>query len=464
MEEINRSYKNIYFIGIGGIGMSNLARYFLLKGYIVGGYDRTETELTNKLTKEGAFIHFEDNPLIIPNEFTDKINTLVVFTPAVPSSHRELKYFKDNDFAVVKRAQLLGEITKNSDAICVAGTHGKTTVSSMVAHLFKQSHIDCNAFLGGILNNYNSNLLLSEESNFTVVEADEYDRSFHNLQPHIAIITSADPDHLDIYGTEEAYKESFEKFTSLIRPKGHLILKKGANITPRINDSVKVWSYSETAGDFHADNIRIGNGEILFDFVSPKGIIKDISLGVPVKINIENGISAMAAAELSGATSDEIKSAMSSFMGVKRRFEFHIKKDNLVYIDDYAHHPEELKAAIESIKDLYPNKKLTAVFQPHLFSRTKDFAKQFAESLSLADDVILLDIYPAREEPIEGVSSQIIFDRITIPNKQLIDKSELLGTIIRERPEMLVTFGAGDIDKMVPHIKKLLSDKLNKEN
>lgn len=457
MEIKSKGYKNIYFIGIGGIGMSNLARYFLLKGANVGGYDRTESELTGTLTKEGALVHYEDNPLLIPAEFKDKTNTLIVYTPAVPATHGELNYFRENGFVVAKRAQLLGEITKLSDAICVAGTHGKTTVSSMVAHLFKQSHIDCNAFLGGILKNYNSNLLLSEKSNFTVVEADEYDRSFHSLQPHIAIITSADPDHLDIYGTEEAYKESFEKFTSLIRPNGHLILKIDAKLTPKVKDSVKVWSYSETKGDFHAENIRMGNGEIFFDFVSPKGVIKDISLGVPVKINIENGIAAMAAAELSGATPEEMKSAMSSFMGVKRRFEFHLKNKNIVYIDDYAHHPEELKAAIVSIKALYPDKKLTAIFQPHLYSRTRDFANEFAESLSLAEDIILLDIYPAREEPIEGVSSQVIFDKITSPNKQLIIKSELLDLIIKKQPEMVVTFGAGDIDRMVPNIKEILS-------
>ena len=460
MEIRSQKYNSIYFIGIGGIGMSNLARYFLLKGCMVGGYDRTESELTQDLSKEGALVHYQDNPLLIPVEFADKENTLVVFTPAVPTTHSELNYFRDNGFIVVKRAQLLGEITKLSDAVCVAGTHGKTTVSSMVAHLFKQSHIDCNAFLGGILKNYNSNLLLSERSKFTIVEADEYDRSFHSLQPHIAIITSADPDHLDIYGTEEAYKESFEKFTSLIRPKGHLILKIDAKLTPKVNDSVKVWSYSETKGDFHADNIRIGNGEIYFDFVSPKGVIKDISLGVPVKINIENGIAAMAAAELSGATSEEMRSAMSSFMGAKRRFEFHLKNENIVYIDDYAHHPEELKAAIESIKALYPDKKLTVIFQPHLYSRTRDFVNDFAKSLSLADDIILLDIYPAREEPIEGVSSQIIFDKIMSPKKQIIDKTDLLDLIIKKHPELLVTFGAGDIDRMVPHIKEILSKNI----
>ncbi len=452
-----KDYENIYFIGIGGIGMSNIARYFLLKGRRVGGYDRSESELTQKLADEGALVHYEDNILSIPSVFTDKNNTLIVYTPAVPSSHKELNYFRNNNFNVIKRAQLLGEITRNSDSVCVAGTHGKTTVSSMVAHLYKQSHLGCNAFLGGILKNYNSNLLLSENSNYTVIEADEYDRSFHWLQPHIAIITSADPDHLDIYGSEEAYKESFEKFTSLIREGGHLIIKKGSNLTLKISDSVKVWTYSKKDGDFRADNIRIGNGEIIFDYISPKGRLKDVLLGVPIKINIENSIAAMAAAELSGASAEEMRMAVASFMGVKRRFEFHLKNERVVYIDDYAHHPEELKAAISSIKALYPKKKLTAIFQPHLYSRTRDFAAEFAESLSLADEVILLDIYPAREEPIEGITSQIIYDNITSSDKLLCSKSELLSLLADKKPELVVTFGAGDIDRIVPEIKKILN-------
>lgn len=451
-----KDFEYIYFIGIGGIGMSNLARYFLLKGRRVGGYDRAESELTKKLTEEGALVHYDDDAKSIPTEFTNNTNTLVVYTPAVPSSHNELNYFKNNNFKVVKRAQLLGEITKYSDAICVAGTHGKTTVSSMVAHLFKQSHLNCNAFLGGILKNYNSNLILSEKSNYTVVEADEYDRSFHWLRPHIAIITSADPDHLDIYGSEESYKESFEKFTSLIREGGHLIMKKGITLSTQENDKVKIWSYSEMEGDFHAENIRIGNGEIKFDYVSPFGSIEKVSLGVPVKINIENSIAAMAAAELSGATPEEIRNAVSSFMGVKRRFEFHLKTNDVVYIDDYAHHPEELKAAITSIKALYPNKKLTAIFQPHLFSRTRDFADEFAQCLSQADDVILLDIYPAREEPIEGITSQIIYNKITSIEKNLCSKMDLLNLLVEKKPELVVTFGAGDIDRMIPEIIKTL--------
>lgn len=436
--------------------MSNLARYFLSKGKRVGGYDRAQTKLTELLRQEGAFVHYEDNPADIPGDFTDKEQTLVVYTPAVPASHCELAYFREQGFTIIKRAQLLGEITRTSDAICVAGTHGKTTVSSMTAHLLRQSKVDCSAFLGGILKNYNSNLLLSDTSNITVVEADEYDRSFHWLNPWIAIITSADPDHLDIYGTAEAYRESFEKFTSLIRPGGHLLLKKGAPVTPRVAENVRVWSYSEAEGDYRAENIRVGNGQIVFDFVSPEGVIKEIELGVPVRINVENGVAAMAAAQLSGATPDELRAAMRSFKGPERRFDFRIKSDQIVFIDDYAHHPNELSAAIRSIRALYPEKKVTAIFQPHLYSRTRDFAGEFAESLSLLEEVILLDIYPAREEPIEGVSSQLVFDKIRSGNKMLCGKEELLG-LLREMPlEVLVTFGAGDIDRLLPDIERLL--------
>ncbi len=453
------NYESVYFIGIGGIGMSNLARYFLSKGKKVGGYDRTETLLTQTLRKEGAFVHYEDDVQAIPASFTEKEKTLVVYTPAVPASHGELVFFSEHGFTIMKRAQVLGEITKSSDAVCVAGTHGKTTVSGMTAHLLRQSHVDCNAFLGGILKNYNSNLLLSDKSSFTVVEADEYDRSFHWLNPWIAIITSADPDHLDIYGTAESYRQSFEKFTSLIRPEGFLILKKGVTVTPRTGETVTILSYGETEGDYHAAHIRIGNGEILFDFVSPGGKITDISLGVPVKVNIENAVAAIAAATLCGVTPEEIRNAMRTFCGVKRRFDFHIKSQEIVFIDDYAHHPQELSAAIDSVKALYPDKKITAVFQPHLYTRTRDFADEFAQSLSLLDDVILLDIYPAREEPIEGVSSQIIFDRITSPEKLLCRKEDLLELLRHKPVEVLVTFGAGDIDRLLPDIESLLRDK-----
>lgn len=454
------NYESVYFIGIGGIGMSNLARYFLSKGKRVGGYDRTETPLTQALQKEGAFVHYEDAVQALPASFTnDKEKTLVVYTPAVPATHGELVFFSEQGFTIMKRAQVLGEITKTSDAICVAGTHGKTTVSSMTAHLLRQSHVDCNAFLGGILKNYDSNLLLSDKSNITVAEADEYDRSFHWLRPWIAIITSADPDHLDIYGTEEAYRESFEKFTSLIRPHGYLIMKKGAPVTPQIDETVTVMTYGEEEGDYHAENIRIGGGEILFDFVSPEKKITDILLGVPVKINIENAVAAIAAAMRCDVTDEEIRHAMHTFGGAKRRFDFHIKSQKIVFIDDYAHHPQELSAAIHSIKALYPDRKVTGIFQPHLYTRTRDFADDFGHSLSQLDEVILLDIYPAREEPIPGVSSQIIFEGITSPEKVLCRKEKLLEFLRHKPLEVLVTFGAGDIDRLLPDIENLLREK-----
>ena len=452
-------FELIYFIGIGGIGMSNLARYFMLQGKSVAGYDRIETPLTKALVAEGAKVHYEDYVRLVPAEFLDKEKTLVVYTPAVPALHSELQYFRHNGFTIMKRAQLLGEVTKTSDAVCVAGTHGKTTVSSMTAHLLRQSGVDCNAFLGGILKNYGTNLLLSDKSRITVAEADEYDRSFHWLQPWIAVITSADPDHLDIYGTPEAYRESFEHFTSLIRKNGYLILKKDAPLTPRTDATVKTFTYSESEGDFHAENIRIGNGEIIFDFVSPNSRITGIQLGVPVKVNIENAVAAIAAAVLSGVNPDEVRAAMKTFGGAKRRFDFQLKTPNLVFIDDYAHHPQELTASIRSIRQLYPDRKVTGVFQPHLYTRTRDFADDFAQSLSLLDDVILLDIYPAREEPIPGITSGVIFDRITSKEKVLLKKAELLDFLENKELDVLVTLGAGDIEHLLPAIKQLLEKK-----
>ncbi|OJU55208.1 MAG: UDP-N-acetylmuramate--L-alanine ligase [Bacteroidales bacterium 45-6] len=452
-------YKNIYFLGIGGIGMSNLARYFISRGKKVAGYDRTETSLTDKLVQEGAEIHYVDDVELIPADFKNPETTLVVFTPAVPGEHSELNFFRNNGFQVVKRAQALGEITKSSKAICCAGTHGKTTTSSMTAHILKQSHLDCNAFLGGILKNYDNNLLLSEKSDLTVVEADEYDRSFHWLHPYMALITSVDPDHLDIYGTEEEYIKSFEKFTSLIVPGGALVMKEGIKLNPQVKSGVTVYTYSMDKGDFHAENIRIGNGTIVFDFVTPTEKFRDIELGVPVKINIENSVGSMALAWLNGATEDELRLAMATFQGAKRRFDFHIKTDDLVLIDDYAHHPQELAASIESVKELYPGKKVTGVFQPHLYSRTQDFADDFAKSLSLLDELILLDIYPARELPIEGVTSRIIFDKVTISDKILCSKNELLDILKTRKIEVLLTVGAGDIDQLLPQIEDVLLKK-----
>ncbi len=452
--------KSIYFLGIGGIGMSNLARYFLSKGKKVAGYDRTETLLTQELAKEGAEIHYIDDISRIPDYCMNQSNTMIVYTPAIPADSKEMSYFKENKFDIHKRAEVLGIITKSSKALCCAGTHGKTTTSSMLAHILKQSHIDCSAFLGGILKNYNSNLMLSEDSEYTVIEADEYDRSFHWLHPYMALITSVDPDHLDIYGTEEEYIKSFEHFTGLIQSGGALVMKHNIKLSPKVKDNVRIFTYSLDKGDFHAENIKIGNGEIHFDFVTPKETIKGIHLGVPIKINIENSIGSMALAWLNGATADELRHAIETFQGAKRRFDFYIKTNKLVMIDDYAHHPDELSASITSVKELYPDRKLTGVFQPHLYSRTRDFAPEFAKSLSLLDELILLDIYPAREKPIEGVTSHIIFDKVTCP-KILIKKEELLPLLEKKQDiEILLTIGAGDIDQLLNPIKKLLEERL----
>jgi len=455
-----QNIKSIYFLGIGGIGMSNLARYFMSKGIKIAGYDKTETELTKTLVKEGADVHYEDNVNLIPAYCKDRTSTLVVFTPAVPAENNEVKYFTENNFTMQKRAQVLGLITENSKALCCAGTHGKTTTSSMLAHILNNSHLGVNAFLGGILKNYGTNLLLSDNSEYTVVEADEYDRSFHWLHPYMALVTSVDPDHLDIYGTEEEYLKSFEKFTSLIRAGGALVMKHNIHLSPKIDKDVRLYTYSMDKGDFHAKNIKIGNGTIRFDYVTPKEVIENIELGVPVRINIENAVGAMALAWLNGATAQELRNGMRTFQGAKRRFDFLIKTTNLVMIDDYAHHPDELSASITSVKELYPDKKVLGVFQPHLYTRTRDFADQFARSLSLLDELILLDIYPAREKPIEGVTSHIIFDKVTC-KKTFCRKDELLNILKDKKDiEVLLTIGAGDIDQLLPDIKNLLEERL----
>lgn len=453
---------SVYFVGAGGIGMSALARYFRAKGKQVAGYDKTPSDLTAALIDEDIRIHYADDISLIPEDCKHPDSTLVVYTPAIPETHTELNYFKTNGFTLMKRARVLGEITRTERGLCVAGTHGKTTTSSMLAHLLKQSHVDCNAFLGGILKNYNSNLMLSDKSDLAVIEADEFDRSFHWLSPYMAVITAVDPDHLDIYGTPEAYRESFEHFTSLIRPDGCLVMKKGLQLQPRLPEGAKLYTYSAAEeADFFARNIRIGNGDILFDFVTPDGCIPDVKLGVPVKVNIENGVAAMALAWLNGVTPEEIRSGMASFAGPVRRFDFHLKKEDIVLLDDYAHHPAELKASIQSVKELYPDKKVTGIFQPHLYTRTRDFAADFAASLSLLDELILLDIYPAREEPIPGVTSQIIFDRVTIPNKRMIRKEELLDLVQKEAAsfEVVLMVGAGNIDRLVEPVKQILEKR-----
>lgn len=453
---------SVYFVGAGGIGMSALARYFRAKGKQVAGYDKTPSDLTAALIEEGIRIHYTDDITLIPADCKQIDSTLVIYTPAIPETHTELNYFKTNGFTLMKRARVLGEITRTERGLCVAGTHGKTTTSSMLAHLLKQSHVDCNAFLGGVLKNYNSNLMLSDKSDLAVIEADEFDRSFHWLNPYMAVITAVDPDHLDIYGTPAAYRESFEHFTSLIRPDGCLVMKKGLQLQPRLPEGTKLYTYSATEeADFFARNIRIGNGDIVFDFVTPDGCIPDVKLGVPVKVNIENGVAAMALAWLNGLTPEEIRRGMETFAGPVRRFDFHLKKEDIVLLDDYAHHPAELKASIQSVKELYPDKKVTGIFQPHLYTRTRDFAADFAASLSLLDELILLDIYPAREEPIPGVTSQIIFDRVTIPNKRMIRKEELLDLVQKEAAsfEVVLMVGAGNIDRLVEPVKQILEKR-----
>ncbi len=451
-----KDFKSLYFIGAGGIGMSSLVRYFLSKGYDVGGYDKTSTDLTSELIKEGADIHFEDNIENVKDKYKDPESTIIVLTPAVPHTHGELNWFKDKGFEILKRSQLLGIITRQSKGLCVAGTHGKTTTSTMVAHLFRNSDLDCNAFLGGISKNYKTNLLLSDKSEFSVIEADEYDRSFHQLSPYMAVITSSDPDHLDIYGTEEAYLESFAQFTSLIREGGVLVMKNDIKVVPRLKDNVKLYRYSECEGDFHADNIRIGNGTILYDFVGPDVRINNIELGVPLRINIENSIAAIALAYLNGISEENIKDAIKSFRGAKRRFDFYIKREDLVFIDDYAHHPDEIKASLSSVKQLYPDKKLSVIFQPHLYSRTKDFYIEFADSLSIADEVILLDIYPARELPIEGVTSELIYKNLNCKEKILCNKAEILDIVKAKEFQVLMTVGAGDIERLISPIKEII--------
>ena len=452
--------KSVYFVGAGGIGMSALVRYFVAKGYNVAGYDKTPSPLTQTLQKEGADIHFEESVDAIPQCFKDKETTLVVYTPAVPQDHAELIFFRDNGFEVEKRAQVLGFLTRKHKGLCVAGTHGKTTTSAMIAHLMHQSHVDCNACLGGITKNYGTNYIFSDKSEFVVIEADEFDRSFHWLSPYMTVITATDPDHLDIYGTKEAYLESFEKYSSLIQPGGALVIHRGLEMKPQLQEGVRVYEYAREEGDFHAENIRIGNGEITFDFVSPLGNITDIQLGVPVSINIDNGIAAMAIAQLNGLTPDEIRQGMKTYGGVDRRFDFKIKSDKVVFLSDYAHHPKEIAQSVKSIRDIYADKKIAAVFQPHLYTRTRDFYKEFADSLSLLDTVYLCDIYPARELPIEGVTSKLIYNNLRPGmEKFLIRKEDVVEIVTKGDFDVLVSLGAGDLEDYVPQIEQALRAK-----
>ena len=454
-----KNIKSVYFLGAGGIGMSALVRYFLQQGKFVAGYDRTPSELTSHLIEEGADIHFEENIDAIPTQCLDKESTLVVYTPAIPKEHKEWMYFQEKGFSIKKRAEVLGIITRDKRGVCAAGTHGKTTTSTMTAHLLHQSHVDCAAFLGGISKNYKSNLIVTDKSDLVVIEADEYDRSFLQLTPYIAAITSADADHLDIYGTKENYLDAFAQFTELIRQDGYLIMHEGLEVTPRTQPGVKVFTYGRNNGDFHADNIRIGSGKIVFDYVSPIESINDIELGVPVSINIDNGIVSMAMAQICGATAKEIRKGMKSFAGADRRFDFHIKSDSLVLLSDYAHHPDEIRACALSMKELYSDKKISVIFQPHLYSRTADFYKEFAQSLSLFDEVILTEIYPARELPMPGVTSRLIYDLIEPGvQKTMCKRSEVLSIVEEKKGDfqVLITLGAGDLESDIQQIEKIL--------
>ena len=449
--------KAVYFLGIGGIGMSAIARYFLGSGTAVAGYDRTPSDLTRQLEKEGAQVHYEDNVDLIPEAFRDRESTLVVYTPAVPAEHSELTFFREQGFQVQKRAQVLGTLTRSLKGLCVAGTHGKTTTSSMAAHMLHQSHVDCNAFLGGITKNYGTNYILSRTSPFVVIEADEFDRSFHHLTPFASVITATDADHLDIYGTEEAYLESFRKYSSLILPGGYLIMHTGLKMQADVQEGVTVYTYSREAGDFHARNVCIGDGRITFDFVSPLGDIPGIELGVPVTVNIENGIAAMALAQIAGCTPSEIRAGMLSYAGVERRFDFHIRTPRMVYLSDYAHHPEEIRRSLESLRELYRGRRIKAIFQPHLYSRTRDFYREFADALSLLDDVCIMDIYPAREEPIPGVTSALIYENLRPGiRRQMCSKADVLDVVRQGGFDVLVTLGAGDIENFAPQITEIL--------
>ena len=450
-----KEFDSIYFVGAGGIGMAALERYFLSRGKRVAGYDRTPSELTDALVNEGVEIVFDEDPALIPDYCRDPQRSLVVYTPAVPAEHAGLCYFREHGFEVVKRARVLGVITEHSKSLCFAGTHGKTTTSSMAAHMLHDSGMGCNAFLGGVLRNYDSNFLLSDDSPYSVIEADEFDRSFHHLRPYIAVVTSTDPDHLDIYGTPENYLEGFAHFTSLIVPGGALIVHTGLALQPRVQPGVRIYTYGREDGDFHAARVRVGNGTIVFDLVTPWETIADVELGVPVDINIENAIASMAACRLVDVPAEAMRRAMATFMGAKRRFEFWLKEPGehgKVVIDDYAHHPSEIRASITSVRQLYAGRKITVIFQPHLYTRTRDFADEFAQALSLADEVLLLPIYPARELPIEGVSSEMLLDKLTCAEKNIYSKENLINSISVRNFDVLLTVGAGDIANLLPKI------------
>ena len=460
MDLIMQDIKAVYFVGAGGIGMSAIARYFINRGLVVAGYDKTPSALTLQLEKEGMLIHYEEDVEQIPLACRDKEHCLVIYTPAIPSEHAELQFFRNGGFDIQKRAQVLGTLTKSLKGLCFAGTHGKTTTSTMCAHIMHQSSMDCNAFLGGISKNYGTNYILSNESPYVVIEADEFDRSFHWLSPWMSVITATDPDHLDIYGTKVAYLESFRHYTTLIQPGGALIIHTGLEVKPNVQEGVKVYTYSKTEGDFHAENIRIENGEISFDLVSPIENVKGIELGQPVPINIENGIAAMAMAQLNGCTAEELRYGMKTYRGVDRRFDFRIRNDKHVLLSDYAHHPKEIFESARSMREVYKNRHITAIFQPHLYTRTRDFYKDFADALSQLDEVILCDIYPARELPIEGVTSKLIYDNLRPGiEKSMIHKEDVPELVKNRDFDVLIILGAGDLDNYMTELAEIIKNK-----
>ena len=450
----------VYFVGAGGIGMSAVARYFRQKGLVVAGYDKTPSDLTRQLEQEEIKLHYEENIDLIPSACKNPATTLVVYTPAIPETHKELAFFRTNGFEIEKRAQVLGRLTQTHKGLCFAGTHGKTSTSTMCAHIMHQSHLDCNAFLGGISKNYGTNYILSDKSDYVVIEADEFDRSFHWLRPYMSVITSTAPDHLDIYGTKEAYLESFRHYTELIQTDGVLVIHKDLEMKQNVQAGVKVYEYSREAGDFHAENIRIENGTIVFDMVSPIENVTNIELGQPVPINIENGIAAMALAQLSGCTAEELRRGMKTYEGVDRRFDFKIKNDQHVLLSDYAHHPKEILQSAKSLKEICPNRKITVIFQPHLYSRTHDFYMDFAEALSHFDEVVLTEIYPAREEPIPGVTSELIYNHLDNKiEKQMIKKDDVLEFANDRDFDVLVVLGAGNLDNYMGQLSEIIKEK-----
>lgn len=447
-------YDNIYFLGIGGIGMSALARFFNKMNKRVAGYDRVATPLTEELEKEGIAIHYKDDVSEIDSKYLSPEATLVVYTPAIPQGHLEWNYFKKEGFNILKRAEVLGLISKASKTLAVAGTHGKTTISTMTAHFLNKSSLKANGFLGGISKNFNSNLVLAENTDLVVTEADEFDRSFLQLYPHKALISSMDADHLDIYGAKEQLQESFFEFINQIEEGGFLVQKLGLPFPKRDDITRYTYSVKDNKADFYAQNIHLNVDTYQFELRTPTETIIDLELGVPGLVNLENAIGASALAILSGVEEDELREGLKTYSGVKRRFDYRINREDFIYIDDYAHHPEELKAFISSVRAIYPNKKISGIFQPHLFSRTKDFASEFAQSLGLLDELFLMDIYPARELPIEGVSSEIIFSKVEVENKILCNKENLMDVLSNKEFDILLTLGAGDIDQFVPQIEK----------